>query len=279
MRLDELTAAEVPGLRGVSPIGEPVEITSLAYDSRRVGPGTLFFCVAGHRQDGHDFAAAAVAAGAAALVVERSLGLGVPELVVESSRAAMGPLAARFYGEPTAELRVVGVTAPTARPPPLYLVRALLEAAGERCGLLGTVKSRVGGVERPAPYHTRGVRPAGRLPRDARRRRARAARWRCPRTRSRLGAPTACASLPPCSPTSPRTTSTSTTRWRTTSRPSGACSCPRRRRGGGRGDGRDGRAIAPAREQARSAPRGPGGASSTSTTPTGGGSPPRSSSP
>ena len=150
MRLDELTAAEVPGLRGFSPIPEPIEITSLAYDSRRVGPGTLFFCVAGHQQDGHDFAAAAVAAGAAALVVERSLGLGVPELIVESSRAAMGPLAARFYGEPTAQLRVVGVTGTNGKTTTAHLVRALLEATGERCGLLGTVKSQVAGVERPA---------------------------------------------------------------------------------------------------------------------------------
>src|SRR3954470_7748765 len=86
------------------------EIRDLAYDSRRVGSGTLFFCFAGERSDGHDFAAAAVEAGAAALVVERPLKLGVPQVQVDDARAAMAPLAATFFGDPTAELAVVGIT-------------------------------------------------------------------------------------------------------------------------------------------------------------------------
>ncbi|MFZ1155485.1 MAG: UDP-N-acetylmuramoyl-L-alanyl-D-glutamate--2,6-diaminopimelate ligase [Solirubrobacteraceae bacterium] len=154
MRLDQLTAAKVPGLRSVSPTLEPIEITGLAYDSRRVEAGALFFCVAGYEQDGHDFAAAAVAAGAVALVVERPLNLGVPELLVESSRASMGPLAARFYGEPTSELRVIGVTGTNGKTTTAHLVRALLEATGERCGLLGTVESQVAGSRRPATRTT-----------------------------------------------------------------------------------------------------------------------------
>jgi UDP-N-acetylmuramoyl-L-alanyl-D-glutamate--2,6-diaminopimelate ligase len=154
MRFDELTAAEVPGLRTASLTSAVVEITGLAYDSRRVRAGTLFFCIAGYEQDGHDFAAAAVAAGAVGLVVERPLGLGVPELLVESSRAAMGPLAARFYGEPTSELRVVGVTGTNGKTTTAHLVRALLEASGQRCGLLGTVESVVGGSRRPATRTT-----------------------------------------------------------------------------------------------------------------------------
>src|SRR6478672_10744452 len=83
------------------------EILALAYDNRRVEPGTLFFCVPGFTRDGHDFAPDAVARGAAALVVERPLALGVPEVVVEDMRAAMAHAAARFHGDPTAELRVV----------------------------------------------------------------------------------------------------------------------------------------------------------------------------
>src|SRR5580692_8806733 len=109
MRLNELTAAGIPGLRELSPTPDPVEVTGLAYDSRRVQAGTLFFCVSGYERDGHDFAALAVAAGAVALVVERPLTLGVPELLVESTRTAMGPLAARFYGDPTSRLKVLGV--------------------------------------------------------------------------------------------------------------------------------------------------------------------------
>ena len=124
------------------------EISGLAYDSRAVGPSDLFFCVSGFRSDGHDFAPAAVAAGAAALVVERPLGLGVPELRVASVRRAMAPLAARFYGEPGRELRVVGVTGTNGKTTSAYLIRELLQADGSSCGLLGTVKSVIGGQER-----------------------------------------------------------------------------------------------------------------------------------
>ena len=153
MRLDELIAAG-----GAGP-GTAVEITGLAYDSRRVQSGALFFCVKGYQSDGHDFAAQAVARGAAALVVERPLGLGVPEVVVASARAAMGPAAARFYGDPSAELSVVGVTGTNGKTTTAFLLRALLEAgdrdlAGGGCGLLGTVKSVIGGVERPVTRTT-----------------------------------------------------------------------------------------------------------------------------
>ena len=137
---------EVMGEAGFAPAD--VEVTGLAYDSRAVTPGTLFFCVPGFRTDGHDFAPDAVARGAAALVVERPLDLGVPEVRVESVRAAMAPAAARFYGDPTAELQVVGITGTNGKTTSAFLVRAVLEAAGRPCGLLGTVTSVVGGSER-----------------------------------------------------------------------------------------------------------------------------------
>jgi UDP-N-acetylmuramoyl-L-alanyl-D-glutamate--2,6-diaminopimelate ligase len=142
MRLDELIATDAPGASAAA------EIKGLSYDSRTVAPGDLFFCASGFRDDGHEFAARAVEQGAVALVVERSLGLGVPEVVVESTRAAMGPIAARFYGDPSSLLRVVGVTGTNGKTTTAYLARALLEAIGEQCGLLGTVKSVVGTVER-----------------------------------------------------------------------------------------------------------------------------------
>jgi UDP-N-acetylmuramoyl-L-alanyl-D-glutamate--2,6-diaminopimelate ligase len=154
MRFDELTFPEIPGLRTVSPTPEPLELTGLAYDSRNVRPGALFFCVSGYERDGHEFAASAVAAGAVALVVERPLGLGVPEIVVESTRAAMGSLAARFYGEPTGELRVVGVTGTNGKTTTAHLMRELLQAGGEPCGLLGTVESVIGGARAPATRTT-----------------------------------------------------------------------------------------------------------------------------
>ena len=147
--LGELSAG-LAGLAGPEPAGADAatEVSGLAYDSRAVEQGSLFFCVSGFRADGHDFAPAAVRAGAAALVVERPLGLGVPELRVASVRDAMAPLAARFFGEPSGELRVVGVTGTNGKTTSAYLLQALLQARGSSCGLLGTVKSVIAGRER-----------------------------------------------------------------------------------------------------------------------------------
>jgi len=146
--LRELTGG-IGGEEMRSQADAPVAITALAYDSRAASPGALFFCVPGFHADGHDFAAAALRRGAAALVVERPLDLGVPEVIVPSARAAMAPVAARFYGHPARELQVVGVTGTNGKTTTAYLVRALLQAAGEQCGLLGTVKSVIGGRTLP----------------------------------------------------------------------------------------------------------------------------------
>jgi UDP-N-acetylmuramoyl-L-alanyl-D-glutamate--2,6-diaminopimelate ligase len=127
--------------------GPDVVVTGLTFDNRLVEPGTLFFCVPGFTRDGHDFAPDAVARGAVALVVQRPLGLGVPEVLVDDVRAAMALAAARFYGDPTATLRVAGITGTNGKTTTAFLTRALLEGAGLQCGLLGTVKSVVGGVE------------------------------------------------------------------------------------------------------------------------------------
>ncbi|MGZ4278949.1 MAG: Mur ligase domain-containing protein, partial [Solirubrobacteraceae bacterium] len=131
-----------------------VEVTALAYDNRAVAPGTLFFCVPGFTRDGHDFASDAVARGAAALVVERPLGLGVPEVRVPDVRAAMAPAAAALAGDPTAHMTAVGITGTNGKTTTAYLLRTLLEAVGEQCALLGTVKSVIGGTDRPVTRTT-----------------------------------------------------------------------------------------------------------------------------
>jgi UDP-N-acetylmuramoyl-L-alanyl-D-glutamate--2,6-diaminopimelate ligase len=132
---------------------EPVEVRELAYDARAVTPGAAFFCVPGERADGHDFAAQAVENGAVALVVERSLELpahqAVPQLVVDDARVAMAVAADVFFGEPTKELVVAGVTGTNGKTTTAYLLWSILDAAGQRPGLLGTVESRVGGEVRP----------------------------------------------------------------------------------------------------------------------------------
>src|SRR6266487_227610 len=126
----------------------PVELRDLAYDARAVVPGALFFCVPGARADGHDFAPEAIERGAAALVVERQLDLPVPQLVVPSARAAMAVAADEFFGRPSEELQVAGVTGTNGKTTTSFLLFAILAAAGRRPGLLGTVEARVGGERR-----------------------------------------------------------------------------------------------------------------------------------
>jgi len=127
-----------------------VDVLDLAYDARAVTRGALFFCVPGRRADGHDFAAEAVAAGAAALVVERPLDLAVPQLVVENARAAMAAAAGEFFGHPSRTLTLAGVTGTNGKTTTTFLLFAVLAAAGLRPGLLGTVEVRIGGERRPA---------------------------------------------------------------------------------------------------------------------------------
>src|SRR5919106_2668581 len=130
--------------------GSPVEVEDLAYDTRAVGPGALFFCVPGQRADGHEFAAEAVEAGAVALVVERPLDLAVPQLVVPDARVAMALAADEFFGRPTDELEIAGVTGTNGKTTTAFVLYSVLAAAGRRPGLLGTVESRIGGEPRPA---------------------------------------------------------------------------------------------------------------------------------
>ncbi len=151
MRLAELAAVA----EGARVLGNgSVEVANLAYDSRKAGPGTLFFCVVGEKRDGHEFAAQVVEAGAVALVVERELEVAVPQVVVPSARAAMAPFAAAFWGDPTAALKVVGVTGTNGKTTTAYLAREILEAAGIQTGLMGTVKQVVGGAEEPVERTT-----------------------------------------------------------------------------------------------------------------------------
>jgi UDP-N-acetylmuramoyl-L-alanyl-D-glutamate--2,6-diaminopimelate ligase len=147
MELERLVAALAPEAVLGSP--DPVEVRDLAYDARAVTPGAAFFAVPGERADGHDFAEEAVTNGAAVLVVERAVAPEVPQLVVPSTRAAMATAADVFFGEPTRELEVAGVTGTSGKTTTAFLLHSVLEAAGRKPGLLGTVESRVGGDVRP----------------------------------------------------------------------------------------------------------------------------------
>lgn len=120
------------------------EIAELSMDSRRKQEGGLFFCVSGARFDAHDFAPQAVEQGAAALVVSHFLALDVPQVRVRNVRAAMSPMAAAFFGHPDREMRLLGITGTKGKTTTSYLVKAIMEQAGHKVGLIGTTGNMIG---------------------------------------------------------------------------------------------------------------------------------------
>ena len=121
-----------------------VEIASLCVDSRRAEPGALFFCTPGLHMDAHDFAPQAVGKGAVALVVQRRLPLDVPQVLVEDVRAAVSYIASEYFGNPSEKLMMLGITGTKGKTTTSFLVKSILEAAGIRTGLIGTVCSMIG---------------------------------------------------------------------------------------------------------------------------------------
>lgn len=123
-----------------------VDITTVAYDSRRVERGSLFICIKGAVADGHRFAEAAVNKGASALVVEDDV--TVPENVtvirVEDSRYALACISAEYFGNPADKLKVIGITGTKGKTTTTYLVKSILDSAGHKCGLVGTIETIIG---------------------------------------------------------------------------------------------------------------------------------------
>ena len=143
-------AAHSVGELFVSLEGEPsTRVTGMAHDSRKVAPGDLFVCVPGGTSDGHDHAPQALGAGAVALVVERPLGMGAPELVVTDARKSLGRLAAELLKRPAKALELIGVTGTNGKTTTAYLLESILRAAGRTTGLIGTVETRIGDHARP----------------------------------------------------------------------------------------------------------------------------------
>ena len=135
---DEIGPERVIGL----PVGE---VRGLAYDSRTVEPGTLFFAIPGVHVDGHDFVSEAVASGALAVVVEHELAsLAIPQVVVARSRDALADAADAWYEHPSRRLHVIGITGTDGKTTTAFLAEAMLRAAGWRPGLVGTVEVGIG---------------------------------------------------------------------------------------------------------------------------------------
>ncbi len=130
---------------------DEIVISGVSFDSREVRPGGLFVCIPGFEVDGHNFALAAVAAGARVLLVERFLDhipKDVLQIKVEDTRGCLGLLAACYYGRPADQLATVGITGTNGKTSTAYLCEAVLERAGQAPGLVGTIRARVGGEDR-----------------------------------------------------------------------------------------------------------------------------------
>ncbi|MBP2665207.1 MAG: murE [Firmicutes bacterium] len=137
---------KLPESRWISQPDLNPHILTLAHDSRKVGPGTLFVCMPGATVDGHSFAAEAVKQGAVALLAEHAVaGVdSVPVLLVADVRQAVEKLAPWFYGEPSRELRMIGVTGTNGKTTTTHIVRAIFNQAGRPCGVSGTLHTLIG---------------------------------------------------------------------------------------------------------------------------------------
>lgn len=152
MGLGALTDVIAPERVSGIPVGE---VRALAYDSRNVQPGTLFFAVPGVHVDGHDFVAEAVERGAIGLVVERELpDASVPQLVVDRTRRALADAADAWYGRPSEQLTVIGVTGTDGKSTVASLTAEMLLWCGRSPGEIGTVWETVGRVRMPNPNRT-----------------------------------------------------------------------------------------------------------------------------
>jgi len=153
MKLAELlSGVEIDDVRG----SVDVEVSSIECDSRRVAPGAVFFALPGARVDGIDYAADAVRAGATAVVCQKEVELpDLPVLVrVPDTRKALSRAAATFFGEPSSRVRVIGVTGTNGKTTVAYLLRAVVAAAGGRCGIVGTIGHAWRGRKIPAANTT-----------------------------------------------------------------------------------------------------------------------------
>lgn len=144
MKLGDL-AALIPNaiIQGDSEI----EITGITNHSQRVTPGELFVCIPGipgYQEDRHPYAAAAVQAGAAAVVAERKVEVNAPVILVKDARQTLGVFSAHFYGHPSRELKLIGVTGTNGKTTTAHMIEAILRYAGHKTGLMGSIGTKVG---------------------------------------------------------------------------------------------------------------------------------------
>ncbi len=156
MKLSQLIANS--GAERVGASGDP-EITGITDDSRQVKPGALFVAMPGKHADGADYVAAAVQAGAAAVMAERvpEPAVAVPVVVSKRVRRAVGTVASNFYGIPTTDMKTIAVTGTNGKTTTTYLFEAMAKAAGFSPGVIGTINFRFGRTVVPATHTTPGA--------------------------------------------------------------------------------------------------------------------------
>jgi len=130
------------------------EINFLTADSRKVTENTIFACVKGEHADGHNFAAKAVEQGSAVLVCEHKLDISVPQIICGDVRRNMGIVAACLYGYPADKLKLIAITGTTGKTTSTFMTKAVLDYAGMKCGLLGSVYYDDGNSQQEAPRTT-----------------------------------------------------------------------------------------------------------------------------
>jgi len=129
--------------KGIADIDCQTVVQGLTCDSRRVEPGWVFVCINGVAVDGHKYAAGAVKSGAAVVVTERPLGLE-REITLPETRKVWAHLCANWFGNPSKDIRMIGITGTNGKTTMTYMIKQLLEAAGKKTGLIGTIQNMVG---------------------------------------------------------------------------------------------------------------------------------------
>lgn len=147
MKLKEI----LKGVDTAEPIEfEDIDIKGIAYDSRKAENGGIFVCISGYKADGHDFARSAVSNGASVIIAEKDIDLqdlNVPVVKVKDSRKALSKISANFFGNPTKDFKIFGVTGTNGKTTITYMIKSVLEAFGKECGILGTIAYKFGNTE------------------------------------------------------------------------------------------------------------------------------------